>query len=106
MATHESRVKDQIKRVLKSKGIWYFMPVSNGMGKHGVPDFICCMKGKFLGIEAKAEGGSLSKHQEICISEIRQAGGLCGVVVGVEKAKDLEWQLDMLLDNWQDQEWT
>ena len=52
--TPEGRVKDAVKRVLKERGIWFFMPVQNGMGMVGIPDFICCHAGRFLAIETKA----------------------------------------------------
>ena len=68
MSTPEGRVKSKLKKYLKDKGILYFMPVSNGMGTHGVSDFIACVPveitadmvgqkmGVFTAIEAKAEG--------------------------------------------------
>jgi ribosomal protein S19 len=66
--TPEGRVKDKIKAWLRSRGIWFFMPVTGGYGRNGVHDFVCCapvlitqeMVGKtvgmFLTIETKAEG--------------------------------------------------
>lgn len=55
MATPEAKVKAAIRKVLVSKDVFYYMPVSNGMGQHGVSDFICCLpNGRFMAIEAKA----------------------------------------------------
>ena len=54
--TPEGKVKDAVKKVLKKHGIWYFMPMQNGFGVVGVPDFICCFNGAFLGVETKAPG--------------------------------------------------
>jgi len=56
--TPEGKVKEKIKRLLKHHGAWYYLPVSMGMGQHGIPDFICCYHGNMFGIEAKAEGRS------------------------------------------------
>ena len=76
--TPEGKVKAGIKKLLKARGIWFYMPVQNGMGVVGIPDFICCWSGRFLAIEAKAPGkrGNVSANQEARIAEIAQAAGL------------------------------
>ena len=81
-ATPESKVKRAVKAVLKQHGIWYFMPVQNGMGRIGIPDFICCARGRFLAIEAKAPGkaGTLTPNQVCIREEILTHGGLHFVI--------------------------
>lgn len=76
-STPEGRVKAGIKKILKDHNVWFYMPVSNGMGVHGIPDFVCCVRGQFLGIEAKAPGrrGNTSALQDIQIAAIHKAGG-------------------------------
>lgn len=54
--TPEGRVKAAVKKVLDEYGVWYYMPVQNGMGVTGIPDFVCCWNGWFIGIETKAPG--------------------------------------------------
>ena len=102
MATPEGKVKDKIKRWLYATfpGIFEFKPVSNGMGKHGIPDYVCCVPltithamvgktvGVFVGIEAKTEKGKLSKHQEVRLAEIADAGGIVEVVYGTDEGFD------------------
>lgn len=85
--TPEGKVKAAIAKWLKAHGAWYFMPVSNGMGRHGIPDFICCWRGKFLAIEAKAPGkrGNTSALQEREINAIRTASGWAVVVDDVSQ---------------------
>ena len=85
--TPEGKVKQKVKAVLKKHGVWYFMPVPCGYGLAGVPDFICCVQGKFLGIETKAPGKakSLTKHQAACHRAIRQSGGEVVVVDNADK---------------------
>ena len=55
--TPEAKVKEKIKKILKSYSVWYAMPHGAGYGDAGVPDFLCCYQGKFLAIEAKAGRG-------------------------------------------------
>jgi hypothetical protein len=88
--TPEGRVKAAVKKILKDHGIWYYMPVQNGMGVVGIPDFICCDKGMFLAIETKAPGKrrNLSPNQEHRIAEIHQAGGSVLVVDDPQQLKD------------------
>jgi hypothetical protein len=91
--TPEGRVKAAIKKKLTAKGVWFFCPVSNGMGVHGVPDFVCCWKGKFLGIEAKAPG-KLNRLTELQKRQIRSICAAGGVAVAVDDAD----RLDALFD--------
>lgn len=88
--TPEGRVKDAVKKLLKERGIWYFMPASNGFGKVGIPDIICCCDGKFLAIETKAPGkiNNTTPNQNMRIEEIRAAKGWALVVDDAEQVKD------------------
>jgi Holliday junction resolvase len=81
-STPEGKVKDAIKKFLKERGAWYFMPVSNGMGQVGIPDIIICYKGVFVAIEAKAPGKkkNITSNQERVIEAIRSADGFAWVV--------------------------
>ena len=89
--TPEGRVKDKCKKILKARGIWYYMPVQNGMGVVGIPDLICCMEGRFLGIETKAPGKlhTLTANQRNRIREIHEAGGFALVIDDPEHLE--EW---------------
>lgn len=89
--TPEGAVKRDIKRFLVARGYWFFMPVPNGMGASGVPDFIVCAKGRFLGIEAKAPGkrANTTPMQDIQIEAINKAGGVALVVDDVKQLEDL-----------------
>ena len=78
--TPEGAVKTAIKRLLVAEGVYYFMPVSNGMGRHGIPDIICCVNGLFLAIETKAGKGKVTALQEREMEHIRNAGGYAAVV--------------------------
>jgi len=54
--TPEKAVKDKVVAVLKAAGVYYFFPATHGFGRSGVPDIVCCVSGKFLAIECKANG--------------------------------------------------
>lgn len=78
--TPEGRVKDLIKAVLKYKGIYYAMPIGTGFGNSGVPDFLCCVGGRFVGIEAKANGGKTTALQDKNLQEIQNSGGISFII--------------------------
>ena len=75
MATPEAKVKDAIKKILAANHVYYAMPVGTGHGKSGVPDFLCCVSGYFLAIEAKAGKGTTTALQDREIAAIFDAGG-------------------------------
>ena len=64
MLTPEGKVKEQVKRLLRSHNAYYFMPVQNGMGAPSL-DFLICHNGNFLGVETKAPGKKPTKRQEV-----------------------------------------
>ena len=88
MSTPEGKIKDKVKAALKEFSAYYHMPVQNGMGKPTL-DFICCHKGRFLGIEAKADKGHLTTRQQMTIDEMR-APGADGAALVVEGVKGVE----------------
>lgn len=61
----EADVKAEVKKVLSEYGerIWWFMPVPTGFGVQGVPDFVCSVGGRFVGIETKFGSNGLTKWQ-------------------------------------------
>lgn len=77
--TPEGRIKEAIKSELKKLGVYYHMPVQNGMGKPTL-DFVCCHQGYFFAIEAKAPGKKPTARQELTIAEMRRAGGKVYIV--------------------------
>lgn len=79
-AKPEVKVKAQIKEILKRHGVYYAMPIGSGYGNSGVPDFLCCVNGKFLAIEAKAGRGRATALQMRNIAEIQDAKGVAIIV--------------------------
>ena len=80
MATPENRVKADIKKILAANHVYYAMPVGTGHGKSGVPDFLCCVSGYFLAIEAKAGKGTTTALQDREIAAIFDAGGTALII--------------------------
>lgn len=79
-STPEAKVKAKIKKILTENGVYYAMPIGSGYGNSGVPDFLCCVDGRFFAIEAKANGNVPTALQLKHIKAIREAGGSAFVV--------------------------
>jgi Holliday junction resolvase len=77
--TPESKVKAAVVKLLKQYGAYYFFPATHGYGRSGVPDIVCCIKGKFLAIECKAGKGETTALQDKEINAIRTAQGVAAV---------------------------
>ena len=83
--TPEGKVKDQVVRVLKEFGVYYFFPSTHGYGRSGIPDIVCCMNGgKFLAIECKAKGGIPTALQSRELNQILRNNGLALIVTPAE----------------------
>jgi Holliday junction resolvase len=80
MATPESKVKKQVKKILDDLGAYHFSPMMDGYGRSGVPDIIACYKGKFIGIECKSGDNKPTLLQLRNIEDIKRNQGLAIVV--------------------------
>lgn len=54
-------------------------------GTSGLPDIICCYRGRFAAFEVKTLIGRVSKLQEVTIGKINAAGGVAVVVTSVDE---------------------
>ena len=88
--TPEAKVKKKVKEYLQSIGAWYYMPVSNGMGRVGCPDILVCYSGLFMAFETKAPGKikNVTANQQREIDAITRVNGLARVVDDVEQVKE------------------
>jgi len=79
--TPEGRVKKMVKKALEQFGeeCWRFMPVQSGYGSVAL-DFLLSIRGRFVAIETKAPGKSLTPLQQSTKDAIEAAGGLVFVV--------------------------
>ncbi len=80
-ATPEAKVKAKIKKILDEHKVYYAMPIGSGYGRSGVPDFLCCVDGQFLSIEAKATSKDTPTALQIReMKRIEMSGGLTAVI--------------------------
>jgi hypothetical protein len=99
--TPEGRLKQQVKKLLDERGFWragsakpsevtgwYYMPIQNGMGVVGIPDFVGCWQGRFFSIETKAPGKHPTPNQEKRHEEIAAGKGLVLVTDNIEIVKE------------------
>ena len=78
--TPEGRVKRKAIAELQKLGMYIFFPATGGFGRSGIPDIVCCYKGKFIGIECKAHGNKPTALQQSNLEEIVNNGGIAIVV--------------------------
>ena len=92
----ERDVVAAIKRYLASLGsdVFFWKEHGGPYGTSGVPDIICCYKGRFLGLEVKLPTGRLTELQKRAIRKINQAGGIACRVESVEDVKRVIEQVD------------
>ena len=106
MTTPEGATKSQVKSLLKEFGLvsaaeaakaagkvtasgWYYMPVSNGMGVSGIPDFVGHFHGRFFAIETKAPGKKPTALQQFQLDALSTTGAARFVVSGQEGVWEL-----------------
>ena len=53
----------------------YIMPIQQ-QGIVGDPDLICCINGRFVALELKAENGKIGKLQKYKLDKITESGGI------------------------------
>lgn len=82
--TSEGKVKVHVREVLDTYGTqcWYFMPMTRGYSRSGVPDFVGCICGKMFSIETKSIHSShkVTALQQLELGKIKTAGGLALVI--------------------------
>jgi len=80
VATPEKKVKQKVCAKLKELGAYYFYASTGGYGASGVPDIVACYKGKFIGIECKANGNKATALQQKHLREISMQQGISLII--------------------------
>ncbi len=85
-----------IKKYLASLGgdVFFWKEHGGPYGTSGIPDIICCYKGRFIGMECKLPGGRLTELQKRALDRINVAGGIARRVESVADAKDIIQQIE------------
>ena len=93
----ERDIVTAIRKYLASLGsdVFFWKEHGSVYGTNGVPDIICCYKGRFLGLECKLPGGRLTKLQKRTIEKINRAGGVACRVESVEEVKRVIERVDL-----------
>lgn len=76
----EKKFENRIKEFLKSQNCYYVKYFGCGFTKAGVPDLLCCVNGRFVAIEVKAEKGRVAPLQTYNIEQIKKANGIAIVL--------------------------
>lgn len=93
--TPEGKIKRSISRLIdRYKGVYVFMPVPSGYGKSSL-DYLLCVDGIFVAIEAKAPGKKPTDRQKKIMEDIKRAGGVV-LLIDSEACTDLD-RLDDIL---------
>ena len=92
----EKDIVAAIQRYLATLGedVFFWKEHGSAYGTSGVPDIVCCYRGRFLGLEVKRPGGRLTPLQERTLARISAAGGIARRVESVEDVKDIIRQAD------------
>ena len=80
MATPEKKVKQKVCAKLKQLGAYYFYASTGGYGSSGVPDIVAWYRGKFIGIECKANGNKATALQQKHLREISIQNGIALII--------------------------
>ena len=103
MATPEKKVKQNVVSVLTEFDAYYFYPATGGYGRGGIPDFVACIDGRFIGVECKAGNKKPTPLQARELGAIRDAGGIA--ILYSEPAMDEQALRELLRrgeGNWQE----
>lgn len=91
----ESKVSKKIRDYVISRGGFAFKVWGSSQQEKGIPDNICCYRGRFLAFEAKRrEDQKPSPYQQYQIGRITAAGGVATVIHSVEEAMSFLDRID------------
>lgn len=84
----ESDIVKAIIKYLRSLTDCFSWKEHGGMyGTAGIPDVICCYRGRFYGFEVKTDTGEPTELQKATIRKIQKAGGTALVVRSVDEVR-------------------
>lgn len=88
----EKNFENRVKKYLNEKGAYVIKYWGGGnFTRSGVPDLLVCYRGRFLGLEIKAENGKPSELQLHHLEQIRKAGGYAFILRPSDFTDFKEW---------------
>lgn len=88
MSQPESKLSRQIMKTLRAKGYFAFKIHGGPTMMAGLPDIICCVRGRFVALEIKMpdKRENVSMIQRVVHAKIKAAGGVVEVVTSEREA--------------------
>ncbi len=83
----EKQFQKQVTDFLHSQNIYYVKVWGGGFQRAGIPDLLCCIRGKFVALELKTEKGTPTVLQKYNIFKIQESGGFARILRPSEFAK-------------------
>ena len=86
----EKNITNKILKYLKTLDKCYaFKEHGGSYGSAGIPDIICCYRGRFVAFEVKNEKGKTTALQDVNIRNIQKADGIAVVVRSLDDVKNV-----------------
>jgi len=82
----EQDIQAKIQKYIKARGGYVVKTITSN--RAGIPDLLCCISGKFIGIEVKMPGANASPLQLANGTMIEAAGGLFLVATSAAEVRD------------------
>ena len=95
----ESTIQAVIMKYLRSLGTLCWVIKVEICNERGVPDILCCYKGRFVGFEVKTAKGKISGPQRVQNERIRRACGRAVVVRSVADVRVVLKHIDREVDD-------
>lgn len=89
MKQDENKVKKAVQEYLDSLEAYHFKVHGSIYMRAGIPDIICCYKGKFIGIETKDGHNKASELQLAHGRKIEKNDGLFIIAYSVDDVKEV-----------------
>jgi hypothetical protein len=92
----EGKLVAKVKDLIRKRGgrVFKIQGDDSSFQEVGIPDLLCCYRGRFVGLEAKIPGNHPSAKQAAILDEIADAGGYAAVVTTVGEVSRLLATID------------
>jgi len=90
----EKALQSKIIRWLKDNGAFVVKQHGGVYTEVGIPDLVCCYKGRFIAFELKVKNNTTTKIQDFKIDRIRKVGGIAEVIRSLDEVKKVIGGID------------